>query len=250
MVGTAGNHRGGAQRLCRIRHLGRVRARRLLLASLHFAVLLAVPGHHLPARPRRICPRRARARRGDRRAVVDHLARHRHLAGAAGVPSSPATSTARPITGRSGLHRRPVRSAKPTDAIPARPVFRSYCRTSPLLLLPGLRPQRHLDLGRGDCLPGPRRPVGAYGLRDRRAGGQCRVAVALHAGLPFLSPPGRGATEALFPPSHPLPHVGGGDQAQREAHAVRLGQPNLRRPHRDGHVRLVSSGAISDPRYF
>ena len=119
-------HRRRTHRVRRLRHLGGVPQQRLLRQALHLAVLLAVHRRPLRRRGVEVAP--------DRRLVplvagVAHPDRGRSASG------SPATTTARPTTARSGSRHRPAPSASRTGAtrrvaVPADPAERP-----PLLLV-------------------------------------------------------------------------------------------------------------------
>ena len=86
LVGLAGRHRCRAEQFRRLCHLGRLRSRRLLLAAVHIAVLLAVLGDDVPARSGRTGHRRPRPEPGGLRPVVGRLPGRDHPGGAARVP--------------------------------------------------------------------------------------------------------------------------------------------------------------------
>src|SRR5215471_19339827 len=194
-------------------HLGLAGQRGLLLETVHLAAVLPLPGDHLHAGVRvqldsvadLAVPGDHHPRRPD--GVPAHLLLLQEgllpvlLAGARGLRGARAARE---------VHRR--------DQVPADPA-----EPAPVLLLDRAGAQRGPDHRRRDRLPQPRGSVGPHGAGHPDPGHQRGTAVGLLAVLPRLPACGRRQAQALFQAPGPILDVDPGVQAERPAHAVRLG---------------------------
>src|SRR5262245_15347534 len=219
VAGAAGDGAGAAG-LRGVRRLGGLRGQELHRGPLHLPVLLAVPGEQVrrprhPGHPRELVAAVAGA---DRAAVPTGVPPHLLLlpqgvlplvlVGAAGV---------RGARRQGALHRR--------DQVPADPA-----EHPPLFLLPGAAVPDHPAVGRDRGLPLPRRLGHGPGLAG--AGGERGPAGALHAVVPLLQAPVRRQSRPLLQGAGALLAVAKGVGAELPPHALRLGQPGVRRPDR------------------
>ena len=202
LVGAAPRHRARAARRSSPTRRGRPSQRELLRRLDHGRDYLSP--FYSPCLTNEL-PDRGTYGGRSRRRLVDDLAGVPDPRSSPGLPRSPATTTARPTTARSGSRRRPAPSPTPARpspagcvaATPARPASRSSCRTSTAtsgtsrVIFAGL-----LDLGRDRGVPLPRRD--RHGPRHADLRRQRGLHLGLHARLPLLPPPLRRRPEAVL----------------------------------------------------
>src|SRR5215469_15078452 len=225
MVAAARHQWGRPRRGGDLPHLGLAGQHELLLEALHIPAVLAVPGDHVHERGRTLL---------DPVADLADPSDHHHL-GADGVSADllllPEGLLPGLLASAGRLRRaRTAREVHRRDQIPADPAERA-----PVLLLDRADLERRPHRRRRDRLPKPPGAVGPHGSGYPDPDRQRGAAVAVLAVLPRLPARPRRQAQALFQAPRQVLDVDPDLQAERPAHADRLGISVLGAVHRPVH---------------
>src|SRR5499427_8163181 len=225
VVAPARHQRGRPRRGGDLPHLGLAGQRELLLEALHLPAVLAVPGHHVHGRGGvRLDPVADLADPGDHHPLdTDGIPADLLLLPKGLLPGLLAgADRLRGARAARALHRR--------DQVPASPAERA-----PVLLLDRADLERRPHRRRRDRLPEPPGAVGPHGSGYPDPDRQRGAAVAVLAVLPRLPARPRRQAQALFQAPRQVLDVDPDLQAERPAHADRLGISVLGAVHRPVH---------------